>query len=54
VTIQMEMEELNIPLTVYGDHWRWQDSEELMESDFPLITEADSKRYELSSDKMFA
>jgi hypothetical protein len=34
--------------------WRWRSLEEETESDFPLITVVDGKRYELYSDETFA
>lgn len=52
--IQMEVEDRNVPFVLDWDNWCWESSEDLMESDFPLIIEVDNKRYELFSDETFA
>ena len=52
--IEIEAEGLSIPFELDWERWRWRSSEEQEESDFPLVTVVDGKRYELYSDETFA
>jgi len=52
--IEIEAEGRSISFALDWARWRWRSSEEQKESDFPLITVVDGKRYELYSDETFA
>jgi hypothetical protein len=54
MTIQITVEERNIPFRLDWKHWRWHALDEPQEADFPLIALVDGKRYELYSDGSFA
>jgi hypothetical protein len=54
MTVQIQVEGRMIPFRLDLKHWRWHCLEEPQEADFPLITIADGKRYELYSDGTFA
>ncbi len=54
MTVQIKVEGRMIPFRLDLKHWRWHSLEEPKEGDFPLITIADGKRYELYSDGTFA
>jgi hypothetical protein len=52
--IQVQVGSQNVAFRLDWQHSRWHSLEELAESDFPLITVVDDKRYELYSDGTFA
>ena len=52
--IEIEIEGRSIPFALDWERHRWQSLKEQKESDFPLITFVDGKRYELYSDETFA
>jgi len=52
--IEIEIEGRSAPFTLNCDEHLWHSSEQQKESDFPLITVLESKRYELYSDGTFA
>ncbi len=52
--IEIEAEGRSIPFALDWARWRWRSLEEQKESDFPLVTVVDGKRYELYSDETFA
>ena len=52
--IEIEVEGRKTPFELNWEHLHWRCSEEQKESDFPLITVVDGKRYELYSDETFA
>jgi hypothetical protein len=54
MTVQIEVEGRVIPFRLDWKNRRWHSLEEQEESDFPLITAVDGKRYELYSDGTFA
>jgi hypothetical protein len=54
MTTQIEIEGQTIPFTLDLGNWDWHSSAEMRESDFPLITSVDGRRYELYSDETFA
>ena len=54
MTVQIKVEGRMIPFRLDLKHWRWHSLEEPQEGDFPLITIADGKRYELYSDGTLA
>ena len=43
-----------VPFRLDWKHQRWHSLDELAESDFPLVAEAEGRRYELFSDGTFA
>ena len=53
MTVQIEVEGRTIPFTL-DENLRWHSLEEQKEGDFPLITVAAGRRYELYSDGKFA
>jgi hypothetical protein len=52
--IAIEVEGRTKPFALDWERKRWRSSEQQKESDFPLITVLDGKRYELYSDETFA
>lgn len=54
MTVQIEVNTRNIPFTLVPEKGSWHSTEEQKESDFPLTTVVDGKRYELYSDGTFA
>ena len=54
MTVQIEVEGRSVPFRLVPEHGRWHSMEEHKESEFPLITEVEGKRYELYSDGTFA
>jgi len=54
MTVQVEVNGRVIPFRLVPQHGRWHSLEEHKESDFPLITVFEGKRYELYSDGTFA
>ncbi len=52
--IEVEVEGQKTPFTLDWEEWRWQSLKEQQESEFPVITVIDGKRYELYSDNTFA
>jgi hypothetical protein len=52
--IEIEVEDRKTPFELDWERQRWRSLEEQKESDFPLITVVDGKRYELYSDETFA
>jgi len=54
MTTEIEVEGRKTPFELNWEHLHWRCSEEQKESDFPLITVVDGKRYELYSDETFA
>jgi hypothetical protein len=51
---EIEIEAEGRRFSLDRSRWRWRSLEEETESDFPLITVVDGKRYELYSDETFA
>ena len=54
MTTQIEVKGRKTPFELDWERQRWRSLEEQKESDFPLITVVDGKRYELYSDETFA
>jgi hypothetical protein len=52
--IEIKVEGRSIPFALDWGRERWRSLEKQKESDFPLITVVDGKRYELYSDETFA
>jgi hypothetical protein len=51
--IEIEVEGRRMPFALDWGRKRWRSLEKQKESDFPLITVVDGKRYELYSDETF-
>ena len=54
MTVQIQVDSRSIPFTLVPEKGSWHSMEAQKESDFPLITYLDGKRYELYSDGTFA
>ena len=54
MTVQIQVNDRNIPFSLVPEKGSWHSSEEVKESDFPLVKIVDGRRYELYSDGTFA
>ena len=54
MTVQIPVGSELVPFILDREHWKWHSAKGTAESEFPLITVFNGKRYELYSDETFA